>query len=133
MVKIGYLRFMKPLVDELFNTVSGIVLINATPAKVTKNGELIFVVRGGTSGICGCALKNYGLNAVRKLIKLIENIDYDFKTVVGVGGILDTKTAIKYLNLGVDAIEIGTGAMYDPCLPLKIKKRLLEGKIKKSC
>jgi dihydroorotate dehydrogenase len=128
LVKVGYLPSYKNFVEKLVDKIYGIVAVNAMPARVSyKNGSSAFPERGNRSGICGMALKNLGLNAVKQLNKLRESFD-DFK-IFGVGGILDVETALEYLKFS-DVIEMGTAAIYKPTLALEIKKKILEREVK---
>jgi len=128
-LKVGYLKDYTNLVEEISGLADAIVAVNAMPAPVSyKDGRNVFGDRGGKAGVCGLALLNMGLDAVKQLVKLRERFG-NFK-IIGVGGILNPEIAIKYLNLGADAIEIGTGAIYNPFLALEIKKALLERRIK---
>lgn len=127
-LKVGYLKDYTSLVEVVSGLADAIVAVNAMPAPVNdKNGRSVFEDRGGKAGVCGLAVLGMGLDAVTQLVKLRERFD-DFK-IIGIGGILNPETAMKYLDLGADAIEIGTGAIYNPFLALEIKKALLERKL----
>jgi len=132
LLKVGYMKGYNKLVEEVGTIASGIVAINAMPAPVhRKDGSYVFADRGNKAGVCGLALLNMGLDAVRQLVKIREANSSNF-AIIGVGGILNPEIAMKYLELGADAIEIGTGAIYDPFLALEIKKALLEKKVSES-
>jgi len=130
LLKVGYLNDYKNLIEAVSGTVSGIVAINAMPATVKyEDGRNPFSERGGRGGVCGKVLFKMGLKSVKQLVELREKNNGNF-TIIGVGGILDGDSALQYLNSGADAIEIATGAMFNPFLALEIKKAILEKKVR---
>lgn len=128
LVKVGHLKDYEPFVSEVAAKIYGVVAVNAMPARVVlKNGTEVFPDRGGRSGVSGLALKPLGLDAVKQLHGLRDRRGLSYK-IVGVGGIIDVATALEYLEYS-DAIEIAAAAIYDPILPLQIKKALLETRV----
>ncbi len=127
-VKIGYLN--RDLLADFtkYNApfIQGIVAINTVKAIVVdQNGETVLPGRD-RSGVCGSAIKMAGLEVAQNLIELREKNKYDF-VVVGVGGCLVPQDAKDYYDIGVDAIESCTGAMFDPYLALKVHHYLKDG------
>ncbi|MBI1971876.1 MAG: hypothetical protein HYS53_01105 [Candidatus Aenigmarchaeota archaeon] len=125
LIKVGYLDNFGHLTEAVGNIVDGIVAINAMPAVVKDGGGPMFPERGGKAGVCGEALREMGLNAVGQLHSLRQKSGYKY-SLTGVGGISGQNDAIRYLDAGADAIEIGTAAMLNPLLALSIKKALME-------
>lgn len=127
-IKVGHLDNFEPLAEAVGNVVDGIVAINAMPAPIKDGDQLMFPERGGKAGMCGEALREIGLDAVKQLHSLRQKSGYKY-SLIGVGGIMNQNDAIRYLDAGADAIEIGTASMLNPLLALGIKKALMERKI----
>jgi dihydroorotate dehydrogenase len=45
-------------------------------------------------------------------------------TIVGVGGVTKPEDYQRYMNIGVNAVQSATGAMWNPNLAMEIRKNL---------
>ena len=131
--KIAYFldkESLKKFIKEIGNTVQAISSINTMPAVVLDedgkqalpgNGRLI-------SGLCGHAIKWAGLQMVKNLKEIREEVGYSY-TIIGVGGVMNTEDFFEYRNVGADIVMSATGAMWNPYLgrdvALEIKKKLI--------
>lgn len=128
-VKISYFENendLRVLVRELGNVVDGFSAINTIPAAVyDEEGKQ--ALPGGEwrlkAGICGTPIKWAGLEMVRKLKKLREELGYSY-TIIGVGGVTTPEDFFEYRDAGADIVMSATGAMWNPYLAKEIKERL---------
>ena len=126
--KIAYFNdgeSLKTLVKEIGKIVQAIASINTLPAKVlNEKGEQALPGENRLiSGLCGHAIKWAGLDMVKKLKKLREELGYTY-TVIGVGGVTTTDDFFEYRDAGADIVMSATGAMWNPYLAKEIKERL---------
>ncbi|OGG79979.1 hypothetical protein A3A39_01185 [Candidatus Kaiserbacteria bacterium RIFCSPLOWO2_01_FULL_54_13] len=114
---------LRELVKETGNLIDGYAAINTIPATVVKpdgtqalpGGE-----RRKKSGICGAAIKWAGLDMVRRLKALREELGMKY-AIVGVGGVTTPKDFKEYRDAGADIVMSATGAMWNPYLAKEIK------------
>jgi dihydroorotate dehydrogenase (NAD+) catalytic subunit len=90
-------------------------LINTVPALFYNEGKAIF---GGLSGPC---VKHIALRKVYEVAKSVKI------PVIGIGGIMNVKDALDFFRAGAVAVQIGTGNLVDPDIPIKIIKGLENG------
>ncbi len=126
--KIAYFsdtESLKNLVKEMGDLVQGISSINTMSAKVLdENNEQALPGEGRLiSGLCGHAVKWAGLDMVKRLKKLREELGYSY-TIIGVGGVTTPDDFFEYRNAGADIVMSATGAMWNPYLAREIKERL---------
>jgi dihydroorotate dehydrogenase len=98
--------------------VDGVVGINTIKRRVLKRDMVTPALPGPgreKSGVCGWAIKECGLAQAKTLVSLREKEKYDF-CIIGVGGIMTPTDIQDYLNVGVDAVQSCTGAMFYPKL-----------------
>lgn len=127
-IKIAYYKdneMLKNFVKEVGKVVQGISAINTIAAEIVdENGKQALPGEGRLrSGVCGHAIKWAGLDMVRRLKKLRDELDYSFK-IVGVGGVMNPDDFFEYQKAGADFIMSATGAMWNPHLAKEIKERL---------
>ena len=127
-VKISYFHNEERLskfVYELGSIVDGIAAINTLPAKVIdeKNHQALLGEGRIKSGICGSAIQWAGLEMVKRLKKLREELGLSF-AIIGVGGVTIPEDYFKYKKAGADAVMSATGAMWNPFLAQEIKNLL---------
>ncbi|MFA6274124.1 MAG: dihydroorotate oxidase [Candidatus Paceibacterota bacterium] len=127
-VKIAYFEnenILKNFVKEIGKVVDGISAINTIPARIiNSDGNQALPGQGRLiSGICGHSIKWAGLDMVKKLKKIREELRYKF-TIIGVGGVTTQEDFFEYKNAGADVVMSATGAMWNPYLAQEIKKRL---------
>ena len=127
-IKIAYFadgEILKSFVKEIGNLVQAISSTNTMPAKVLdENGKQALPGEGRLiSGLCGHAIKWAGLDMVKKLKKLREELGYSY-TIIGVGGVMTADDFFEYRDAGADIVMSATGAMWNPYLAKEIKERL---------
>jgi dihydroorotate dehydrogenase len=126
-IKLAYLptdEALERMVDETVakGRAQGFATINTISAKlVDRNGNQALPGEGRErSGVCGNAIRNAGLDMVRRLSKLREERDLDF-TIVGVGGVTNPGDYNEYRLAGADAVMSATGSMWNSELAHQIK------------
>ena len=127
-VKIAYFKddeSLKNFVKEIGQVVDGISAINTIAAEIiNEKGEQALPGEGrARSGVCGHAIKWAGLDMVKRLKKLREELGYSF-SIIGVGGVTTPEDFLEYRNAGADVVMSATGAMWNPYLARDIKKTL---------
>src|SRR3989338_5054877 len=127
-IKISYFadnEELSQLVKQVGNIVDGFSVINTISAEVVdKDGKQALPGEGRLRrGICGASIKWGGLDMVKKLKKIREEMGYTY-TIIGVGGVMNPDDFFKYREAGADAVMSATGAMWNPYLARDIKERL---------
>ena len=120
-VKLGYfphIDFMVELVKQIGPLIDVLVAINATSAKVVDASGHPALPGRVTSGICGARIRKLGLQTVAKLNQTRQESGLDFK-IIGCGGISKVSHAKEYLEIGADAVEVATAAIWNPYLALQ--------------
>jgi dihydroorotate dehydrogenase len=129
-LKVGYLESYAALVQAANDDRVAYVAINAIRAPVRyPDGRSVFPDRGDAAGICGQAIQSHAVRAVTALAQLRRGGQQYH--IVGVGGVIDEDSAVALLGAGADAIECATGALFDPALALRIKRRLLHDRLRR--
>ena len=116
---------LSDLVKNVGDIIDGFSSINTIQAEVTdKKGHQTLPGEGRLqTGICGASIKWAGLDMVKKLKKLRDELGYSY-TIIGVGGVTTAGDFFEYRNAGADVVMSATGAMWNPYLAKKIKERL---------
>lgn len=127
-IKIGYFKdaeVLKDFVNKIGSLVQGISAINTIAAEIVDEHGVQALPGEGRlrSGVCGHAIKWAGIEMVRKLKKLREELNYEFQ-IIGVGGVTTPDDFIEYRDAGADVVMSATGAMWNPYLAQEIKERL---------
>ena len=128
MLKLAYFqdqRLLRKLVKSVGSMVQGLVTINTIPATIVdkENNQALPGEGRDKSGVCGSAIKWAGLDMVRRLKKIRDEMGLSF-SIVGVGGVTAPKDYSTYLKAGADAVMSATGAMWNPFLAQQIKTSL---------
>jgi dihydroorotate dehydrogenase (NAD+) catalytic subunit len=126
-IKISYfpeMEHLKKFVVAVAPMVQAISAINTIPSKIIDaDGKPALTGGRITSGTCGAPIKWAGLDMVKKLKKLREELGYKF-TIIGVGGVTTVDDFFEYRNAGADIVMSATGAIWNPYLAKEIKERL---------
>lgn len=127
-IKISYFKnkeTFRNFVKEIGHVVQGISAINTISAEIVdEKGKQALPGKGRlVSGICGYAIKWAGIDMVKRLKKLREELGYSY-TIIGVGGVTTADDFFEYRNAGADIVMSATGAMWNPYLAKEIKERL---------
>ena len=102
----------------------GISVVNTIPGFAYRRGDRVggvgeAALGQGQGGVSGPALLPVGILAVRRVLERTAGIP-----VIGVGGITDPEDARQYLKAGASLVAIGTAALADPRLPLRVIEQL---------
>ena len=124
-IKIAYFENEKQLgklVRLVGKTVNAISAINTIPAKIyNEKGEQALPGENRLkSGVCGHPIKWAGLEMVKKLKKLRDDLSLNYIIIV-VGGVTTAQDYFEYRRAGADAVMSATGAMWNPLLAQEIK------------
>ena len=125
-IKISYFNDqdeLKNLIKEVGKTVDGIAAINTIPAKIydAKGRQALPGEKRLVSGVCGRSIRWAGLEMVKRLKDLKQELDLKY-TVIGVGGVTEKKDYLDYIHQGADCVMSATGAMWNPYLAQEIKE-----------
>lgn len=125
-IKIAYFeeqKRFKKLIEMVGGIVDSISAINTIPAKIydEKGDQALPGENRLKSGVCGHPIKWAGLEMVKRLKKLRDELGFSF-TIIGVGGVTIPKDYFDYRLSGANAVMSATGAMWNPHLSQEIKK-----------
>jgi len=125
-IKIAYFTDaeLRELVKESGSIVDGYAAINTIPAPVV-NPDGTQALPGAhrvKSGICGAAVKWAGLDMVRRLKSLREELGMKYG-IIGSGGVTVPSDFKEYRDAGADVVMTATGAMWNPYLAKEIKEQ----------
>jgi dihydroorotate dehydrogenase (NAD+) catalytic subunit len=124
-IKIAYFgeHELRELVKETGNIVDGYSAINTIPAPVVNpdGTQALPGTHRVKSGICGHAVKWAGLEMVRRLKALREELGLDY-VIIGCGGVTVPADFKEYRDEGADVVMTATGAMWNPYLAKEIKE-----------
>lgn len=113
-----------PLIKKLKGVVDGFSTINTLSASpIDKNGHPALGQDRPTGGVCGDAIRWAGLDMVKRLVRLRQELDATF-AIIGVGGVSSVAHYQEYMIAGADAVMSATGAMWNPQLAFDIKHNL---------
>jgi dihydroorotate dehydrogenase (NAD+) catalytic subunit len=92
-----------------------VTLVNTMPGLLDKR------LGNGSGGLSGPALLPIGVLATRRVRERVH------MPVIGVGGVRTTADAREYLAAGASLVAIGTAALADPRVPVRIARELSRG------
>ncbi|HET8712884.1 MAG TPA: dihydroorotate dehydrogenase [Gemmatimonadales bacterium] len=92
-----------------------VTLVNTMPGLLDKR------LGNGSGGLSGPALLPIGVLATRRVRERLD------MPVIGVGGVRTAADAREYLAAGASLVAIGTAALADPRVPLRIARELSRG------
>jgi len=92
-----------------------VTLVNTMPGLLDKR------LGNGSGGLSGPALLPIGVLATRRVRERVN------MPVIGVGGVRTAADAREYLAAGASLVAIGTAALADPRVPLRIARELARG------
>ncbi|MBI2003822.1 MAG: dihydroorotate oxidase [Parcubacteria group bacterium] len=125
-VKMSYMSedYLRQFVKGLNGVVDAFSAINTIAAEVIdENGNQALPGPGRLrSGICGSAIKWAGLDMVRRLKSLRDELGAKY-AIIGVGGVCKPEDYKEYRDAGADIVMSATGAMWNPHLAIEIKNK----------
>lgn len=92
-----------------------VTLVNTMPGLLDKR------LGNGNGGLSGPALLPIGVLATRRVRERVG------MPVIGVGGVRTAADAREYLAAGASLVAIGTAALADPRVPVRIARELMRG------
>ena len=92
-----------------------VTLVNTMPGLLDKR------LGNGSGGLSGPALLPIGVLATRRVREQVG------MPVIGVGGVRSVSDAREYLGAGASLVAIGTAALADPRVPVRIARELSRG------
>jgi dihydroorotate dehydrogenase len=119
-LKLAYFEsdeHLSEMVAAVGPIVQGISVINTIPAAIidAKGNQALPGEGRLRSGVCGSAIKWAGVEMVKRLYKLRNEQDQEF-AIIGVGGVTIPDDYKEYRDVGADAVQSATGAMWNPYL-----------------
>jgi dihydroorotate dehydrogenase (NAD+) catalytic subunit len=96
---------------------TGLTVVNTLPGFFLREGRP--VLGQGNGGVSGPALLPVGVLAVKRIVDRLGSVP-----IIGVGGIRSAADARQYLAAGASLVAIGTAALADPRLPVRIAREL---------
>ena len=127
-LKVGYYKNeadLKKVAEIAEKYAQAVSLINTIQAEVRdqEGNQALPGKNRLRSGVCGTGIKWAGLEMVKKLKKIRDNIGAKFM-IIGVGGVMKPADYYEYVKAGADSVMSATGAMWDPYLVKEIKEKL---------
>jgi dihydroorotate dehydrogenase (NAD+) catalytic subunit len=123
-LKVGYYDSYQKMTDVLkaldgsFDAISSINTISKKV--VNEKGEQALPGRD-VSGLCGAAIKPFGLETVQNLVNAKKDLGLDFE-IIGTGGVMKPEDVNDYLNAGANHVHTATAAMFNPFLAYEFAK-----------
>lgn len=126
--KLGYFskdqeKILKEILLKNISNIAAYSAINTISAPVVdKGGKQALPGEGRLkSGMCGASIKWAGVDMVKRLVRLREELGLNYE-IIGVGGVMDAKDFKDYRKAGADLVQSATAAMWNPLLAQEIKK-----------
>jgi dihydroorotate dehydrogenase (NAD+) catalytic subunit len=95
--------------------------LKVRPVVKNRDGQLHNAFTGREfGGLSGPSTFEMGLKGLRELLNLKAEFGYEFE-VIAIGGISTTADIIECLNLGAQAVQVCTAAMFDPLLAWNLR------------
>jgi hypothetical protein len=111
------------LAGALTPYVAGFSAINSVPFHVQDAAGRLALPGAGreVSGVCGVAIRRYGLSVVARLAALRRASGARWG-IIGVGGVLTISDYIAYRQAGADVVQGAAGPMWDPALARRVAR-----------
>jgi len=127
-IKVGYYRNddeLKKIARIADRYANAIAAINTIQVEILDKNEKQALPGKNRlkSGVCGHAIKWFGLETVKRLNKIKLQKNYMFE-IVGIGGVMTIDDYFEYKKAGANLVQSATGAMWNPYLAYEIWSRL---------
>lgn len=121
-LKIGYFESSKGLYNVIKKTgknFEAISAINTIPKKIVDEKGRQALPGRNVSGVCGFAIKEFGIKMVRDLVKIrkSQNLSYE---IIGVGGAMTPEDVVYYLKAGANHVHSATAVIWNPYLAYEL-------------
>lgn len=114
--RVGVWAKLSPDAPDVADVAAGCAAAGADAVTVSNTYPAASVQRarphtlgGGSGGMSGAILRQYTRPLVEKVVSTHPEIP-----VLACGGVLDSASALEYLDLGATAVQVGTASLYDP-------------------
>ena len=97
-----------------------VVLINTLLGMVINIKTRRPILHNNTGGYSGPAIKPIAIRMVAECSKVLDI------PIIGCGGVMSYEDVIEFMIAGASAVEIGTGSLIHPTLPVKITEDLIK-------
>lgn len=117
-LKVGYYDSFQRLIDvlkEIRGDFEAISAINTISKRVVDAKGKQALPGRDVSGVCGAAIKPFGLETVRRLVQARKKLKLDFE-IIGTGGVMQARDVLAYLKAGANHVHTATAAMWNPYL-----------------
>ncbi len=128
--KFGYFTpaqqdLLKRIITDSSPYLSAYSVINTIQATVVdEQGKQLLPGEGRLkAGACGSGIRWAGLDMVKRLAKLREELGLDYE-IIGIGGVASPKDFATYRAAGADVVQAVTAAMWNDRLAEQIKDTL---------
>ena len=129
-IKIAFFEeaALRDLVSEVGSIVDGFSAINTIAAPVVNEdgAQALPGAHRVKSGICGHAIKWAGIDMVKRLAGLREEMGLKYG-IIGCGGVTVPSDFKEFRDAGADIVMSATGAMWNPYLAKEIKEAYPNG------
>lgn len=117
-LKVGYYDSFRKMVDvlnEIHGVFEAISAINTISKRVVNARGKQALPGRDVSGVCGAAIKPFGIATVKNLVRARKKLGLDF-AIIGTGGVMTPKDVFDYLKAGAQHVHTATAAMWNPYL-----------------
>ena len=113
--------------------IDGIVAINTIPMKIVDKKNRQALPGGITSGVCGKAIIDKSVEAVRNLVSSRKSLGKEYKRIkiIGCGGVTSPEAFMSHIDAGAEFVMCATAALFNPELPVQIATYLKKNKVNK--
>jgi dihydroorotate dehydrogenase len=125
LIKIAYFRdkdTLRELVKICEPFIDGISSINSIASTcVNKDNEYSFGNQRKNAGVSGKTILSAGIEMTKNLVEIRNECDLTYK-IIGIGGVHNYESYMRYKNTGADIVMSATGALFNPYLAQDIKQ-----------
>lgn len=121
-LKMGYFDDFDQLIEVLESATGyfeGISAINTISRKIVDKKGQMALPRREVSGVCGYAIKRFGIDMAKKLVEAKRHIKSSYE-IIGVGGVMKPEDVLDYLKAGVNHVHSATAVMWNPYLAYQL-------------
>lgn len=106
---------MVDVLNEIHGVFEAISAINTISKRVVNARGKQALPGRDVSGVCGAAIRPFGIATVKNLVKARKKLGLDFE-IIGTGGVMQAKDVLAYLDAGANHVHTATAAMFNPYL-----------------
>lgn len=117
-LKFGYFEKYQDLINVLKpikNKFEAIAAINTISRGIVDKGGKQVLPGRDESGVCGYAIKDFGIETVKNLARARQDLKINFE-IIGVGGVMKPQDVLEYLDAGASHVHSATAVIWNPYL-----------------